>query len=280
MIFSAAGISLFTTIPILGQRERKRRGKRKRGRRRNRRKNKKNMYGEDQHRDDNSDDVSDVEDRKVGRGGCTQSDRTEFNSDVLEIIGREFRNAKRRRTSKKNKRKKELPPSTGGGASRRRGRARNSYHGSGGRRRWKRSGGGGDRGGGGAGGGAIGHKNQEAVDWKFKRLDEDGYDLSIVSIFERNIGSVTSHFRLSSDGTLRKREFKSFRLDVRQLARNKACARHFWHYCDRNSDKRISQEEWDSCLGMDVGREWINICLEPCSITSSFIFPFSVLSVL
>ena len=84
---------------------------------------------------------------------------------MLEIVGREFRQSRTNR-----KRRKNLRRGNGGG-------------------------------GGEAATGVIGTENQEAVDWKFDRLDMD------------------------RDGVLRKREFKTFRLSIKQLARNKVSRR-------------------------------------------------------
>ncbi len=92
-----------------------------------------------------------------GRGkrrGCTQMDRTEFNSDVLEVINRDFRKMqkrRRRRNNNKNKRRK------GGKRRKKDGDGDNSHEK--GHTATK----------------VIGNKNQEAVDWMFHRLDRDKY---------------------------------------------------------------------------------------------------------
>eukprot|EP00095_Tigriopus_kingsejongensis_P004207 maker-scaffold208_size258758-snap-gene-1.33 protein:Tk04207 transcript:maker-scaffold208_size258758-snap-gene-1.33-mRNA-1 annotation:"sparc-related modular calcium-binding protein 2-like" len=54
------------------------------------------------------------------------------------------------------------------------------------------------------------------------------------------------------DGVLRKREFKSFRLAIKRIARNKFCARNFWKYCDLDDDKRMTRSEWGTCLGVEI----------------------------
>ena len=39
---------------------------------------------------------------------------------------------------------------------------------------------------------------------------------------------------------------------VKRSARNKVCARHFWRYCDRGSDGRMTKKEWTTCLGLET----------------------------
>ena len=57
---------------------------------------------------------------------------------------------------------------------------------------------------------------------------------------------------------LRKREFRDFRVAVRNSgwpARNRACARNFWHYCDLDSDSKLTKNEFRTCLGIDINSE-------------------------
>ncbi len=38
------------------------------------------------------------------------------------------------------------------------------------------------------------------------------------------------------------------------------CARNMWHYCDSDGSKRITMEEWSSCLGMtETSKAFITI---------------------
>ena len=81
---------------------------------------------------------------------------------------------------------------------------------------------------------------------------------------------VNSFFLISihvfSDGVLRKREFRDFRVSVRNSgwpARNRACARNFWHYCDLDSDSALTKTEFRTCLGIDINSEFsLQDCLE------------------
>ena len=59
---------------------------------------------------------------------------------------------------------------------------------------------------------------------------------------------------------LRKREFRDFRVAVRNSgwpARNRACARNFWQYCDLDSDSKLTKTEFRTCLGIDINSEII-----------------------
>ena len=59
-------------------------------------------------------------------------------------------------------------------------------------------------------------------------------------------------YLLCRDGQLKRREFRDFRKIVKGLSRNKVCARHFWQYCDMQSDGRLTKSEWSTCLGLDT----------------------------
>jgi hypothetical protein len=74
----------------------------------------------------------------------------------------------------------------------------------------------------------IGGQNGKIAEWKFDLMDAN------------------------EDGFLRKSEFKSFRLSVKDAgpARNRHCARNFWQYCDLDADRRMSMTEWNTCLGI------------------------------
>lgn len=76
--------------------------------------------------------------------------------------------------------------------------------------------------------GLIGDQKKEVIEWKFDQMDAN------------------------RDGDLRKREFKTFRLAIKRLARNKFCARNFWQYCDLDDDKRMTRSEWGTCLGVEI----------------------------
>ena len=69
---------------------------------------------------------------------------------------------------------------------------------------------------------------------------------------------ISNFDKFSSDGVLRKREFRDFRVSVRNSgwpARNRACARNFWHYCDLDSDSALTKTEFRTCLGIDINSE-------------------------
>ncbi|TRY78327.1 hypothetical protein TCAL_15354, partial [Tigriopus californicus] len=76
--------------------------------------------------------------------------------------------------------------------------------------------------------GLIGDQKKKIIEWKFDQMDAN------------------------RDNDLRKREFKTFRLAIKRLAKNKFCARNFWKYCDLDDDKRVTRSEWATCLGVDI----------------------------
>lgn len=73
----------------------------------------------------------------------------------------------------------------------------------------------------------IPHSDKEVVEWKFSQLDED------------------------RDGVLKKKELKMFRAEVKKVVRPRRCGRSFFTFCDLDTDRRISRQEWNSCIGIE-----------------------------
>ncbi|XP_067012601.2 SPARC-related modular calcium-binding protein 2 isoform X10 [Anabrus simplex] len=65
------------------------------------------------------------------------------------------------------------------------------------------------------------------LDWKFTEMDRD------------------------NDTFLSKPEYSELRRLVRKVVRPRRCAKMFPRMCDRDTDKRISREEWSACLGLN-----------------------------
>jgi len=73
----------------------------------------------------------------------------------------------------------------------------------------------------------IPQNKKEVVEWKFSQLDED------------------------RDGVLKKKELKMFRAEVKKVVRPRRCGRSFFTFCDMDSNRRISRQEWSSCVGIE-----------------------------
>ncbi|XP_023340076.1 SPARC-related modular calcium-binding protein 2 isoform X2 [Eurytemora carolleeae] len=73
----------------------------------------------------------------------------------------------------------------------------------------------------------LGNSDQEVMEWKFSQLDED------------------------RDGVLKNKELKQFKEDIRKVLRPRGCSRTFTKFCDMDSDRRISKQEWRSCSGLE-----------------------------
>ncbi|XP_043192889.1 SPARC-related modular calcium-binding protein 1-like isoform X1 [Amphibalanus amphitrite] len=65
-----------------------------------------------------------------------------------------------------------------------------------------------------------------AAEWKFKRMDKD------------------------RDGKISRREIRRLRKKARRQLKPALCARRFYRYCDTNSDRYMSKQEWLICVGV------------------------------
>lgn len=75
--------------------------------------------------------------------------------------------------------------------------------------------------------------DRRVLEWKFNSLDING-DL-----------------QLSRD------EYRALRELVRKVVKPKRCARAFSKHCDLDRDTNIAQQEWITCLGLDVNRKYL-----------------------
>jgi len=73
----------------------------------------------------------------------------------------------------------------------------------------------------------LGNAKKEVAEWKFAQLDED------------------------RDGILKKKELKVFRGEIKKVLRPRRCGRSFTRYCDQDSNRKISRQEWKSCIGIE-----------------------------
>jgi len=73
----------------------------------------------------------------------------------------------------------------------------------------------------------LGNAKKEVAEWKFAQLDED------------------------RDGILKKKELKVFREEIKKVLRPRRCGRSFTRYCDQDSNRKISRQEWKSCIGIE-----------------------------
>jgi len=73
----------------------------------------------------------------------------------------------------------------------------------------------------------LGNAKKEVAEWKFAQLDEN------------------------RDGILKRRELKIFREEIKKVLRPRRCGRSFTRYCDQDSNRKISRQEWKSCIGIE-----------------------------
>ncbi|XP_013385317.1 SPARC-related modular calcium-binding protein 1 isoform X3 [Lingula anatina] len=69
---------------------------------------------------------------------------------------------------------------------------------------------------------------KRVTEWKFSELDRD------------------------KDNQLKSRETRNLRKMVKKLVKPRSCAKKFLKFCDTDNNKKISNQEWSICLGVDV----------------------------
>ena len=83
-------------------------------------------------------------------------------------------------------------------------------------------------------------QDKKVLSWKFHQLDGN------------------------RDRRLSRKELRGLKRMVRKLVQPRGCARLFNKYCDLNNDRKISNREWYTCLGVDINSECLfllPICL-------------------
>lgn len=78
----------------------------------------------------------------------------------------------------------------------------------------------------------INTPDKQVVEWKFTQLDRD------------------------HDGTLKRKEVRSFKKLVKRMVKPRSCAKSFVKFCDLDQDKRIRKNEWSLCLGVDLNSKY------------------------
>ena len=79
-----------------------------------------------------------------------------------------------------------------------------------------------------------GSKQKRIVEWKFDRLDTN------------------------KNNKLQKNELRELRQMIKKTMKPKACARAFFRYCDKDSNRQIIKSEWLSCLGVGTRSKLYN----------------------
>lgn len=79
----------------------------------------------------------------------------------------------------------------------------------------------------------IDDTDKRVVEWKFTELDKE------------------------KDDELKRKEIRDFRYIVNKMLKPRACAQSFHTFCDMDNNRKISRQEWSTCLGVSSASKYI-----------------------